>query len=155
MLYFYVGLAVIAIAGVEWMVKAWSESATGDAEVNRQIRARVMHPFELPIGGLLLGGVVIFGASQIFLSSTENAAIIWGTILGLVVFGAAIALAGQQQIKRGTILAVVVIGALLLLALGIFGAVSGWQPVEKEEAQRSSVVSPYSEGAASTLGVAK
>ena len=36
---------------VEWAVRAWADRATGDPEVNRAIRNRLMYPIEIPVVG--------------------------------------------------------------------------------------------------------
>ena len=41
---FAIGCIGLAIAGVEWTVKAWSERATGDAVRNSELRDHLMNP---------------------------------------------------------------------------------------------------------------
>ena len=38
---------------IEWAVQAWADRATGDPEVNRTIRNRLMYPIEIPVGAVL------------------------------------------------------------------------------------------------------
>ena len=47
------GVIVGIVVLLEWMVSAWSERATGDPEVNRRIRNRVMNPIEIPLFGAI------------------------------------------------------------------------------------------------------
>ena len=44
---------VLGAVAIEWTMQAWSDRATGDPAVNREIRNRVMLPIEVPVAGAL------------------------------------------------------------------------------------------------------
>src|SRR5699024_9901519 len=48
---FVIGGFLLGIVIVEWTVRAWSERATGDGELNRALRATILLPFEYPAFG--------------------------------------------------------------------------------------------------------
>src|SRR5688572_8721478 len=41
---FVLGIVILAIVGVEWMMQAWADRATGDPAVKRELRIRIMAP---------------------------------------------------------------------------------------------------------------
>ena len=46
---FVFGIIALIAAAVEWMVQAWSERASADAEFNAEVRERIAHPVEFPV----------------------------------------------------------------------------------------------------------
>ena len=50
--------AILAIVAIEWMLSAWADRATGDHEVNEQLRRELFGPIELPV--VALAGVTAF-----------------------------------------------------------------------------------------------
>jgi hypothetical protein len=69
---FIAGILVLAAVLVEWMVLAWSDRATGDPATNAALRDRLMRPLEYPIASFLAVGVVLFGFSRLFLTTSEQ-----------------------------------------------------------------------------------
>lgn len=139
---FSIGAAALVIAMVEWAIKSWSERATGDPEVNRIIRNRLMYPVELPTAGLLLAAIVVYCFSRILLTADKNGALIIAIVLGLLIFTAAVGIGTRPQIRRGVLVATLILGAVLVLTVGIVGAVRGESEVEHEggEAHASALV---------------
>ena len=72
-LYFVLGGVVLVAALAEWMVQAWSESASDDVEHNDFARRRLLHPIEFPVIATLGLGVVIFSFSRIMLAISKSA----------------------------------------------------------------------------------
>lgn len=130
---FIAGLAIVGIAMIEWTVKAWSEQATGDPEVNRLIRKRLMHPVELPVAGLLIALVAAVSISQVFLTSSKTAAWVVASILAATVLVGAVMLSLMPEMKRSILVGVAVAVSVLVIGLGIFGAVRGAREFEKHE----------------------
>ena len=124
-LLFYIGLAMAVIAAIEWTVKTWSEQATGDPEVNNVIRARLMHPLELPVAGVILIAIVVFCFSRILLGSSEEGSIVWAIVLGALILGVGASLGSSRRVRRGVIVTVLLLAGLVVIGLGILGAVRG------------------------------
>jgi cadmium resistance protein CadD (predicted permease) len=122
---FVVGCVIAVIAGAEWAVQTWSETATGDPEVNRTIRRRLMHPLEIPIGGAIGIGVVIFCLSRVFLATAGVGAMVVALALAAVVLVGAQILSLQPQVRRGAAVWSVVLFAIAVVALGVSGAIAG------------------------------
>ena len=122
---FVIGLVALGVVLIEWTVQAWADHATGDPATNRQIRNRLMNPIEFPAAGLLAIGVVVAAFSRLFLSLSSDAAV-W---VGVGITGAIIVLgfffASRPRISANVIVGVLLIAALVVIGLGIGGAVSG------------------------------
>lgn len=122
--YFYLGLAVLFVAGLMWLVQAWSDRATGDPEANRIIRTRVAGPFEVPMLSLLGFAVMALAMSRVFLAASVNGAVIAGTIVTLIIFGGAVILA-NVEVKPSILRGLLALGAVAVLAGGIAAAAIG------------------------------
>lgn len=128
--FFILGLAVLFVVGLQWVVLAWSDRATGDPEVNEVIRRRVLGPIEIPMMACLAIAVVAIAISRVFLASGKIGAVVAGSIVAIVVFFGAVALS-KIDLKRNALNGIVAIGAVLVLAGGIIGAAIG--PAEHGE----------------------
>lgn len=134
------GIAVLAVVGLEWTVLAWSERATGDDDVNNVIRTRTIGPLEVPMLATLGIAVVVIGISRVLLAVSAAAATAVASIVAVAVFGAAIAIA-KSRAPRSVITGVVAVGALAVLSGGIVGAVVG----EREIVHHSEEGEPHGE----------
>ncbi len=123
--FLYLGVAVFFVVLIQWMVHAWSDRASGDPEVNRVIRQRVIGPIEVPLMATLGVAVVVLGISRIFLAAPSKVwSVVAGTIITVILFGAAVLLS-KVQVKRSVMSAIIVVGAFAVLAGGIVGAAVG------------------------------
>lgn len=150
-LLFAIGCLALVICGVEWTVKDWSERATGDAEVNALLRNQLMAPFELPVSGLVLIGIVAYCFSRILLASSEHMAITVATAAGALIFIVAVIIGTRQQIRRNAIVGALIVGAIAVLTLGIWGAVAGEHKEEKKTEHAGPGVTPGPNSSSNSL----
>lgn len=131
-LLFVLGIVLVVVAIVEWAVSAWADRATGDPEVNRAIRNRLMSPIEIPVAAVLVIGFIVVGLSRLLLAVSPHVAVAIGTaILVLIVAGAVLAMSRPQ--KAGTIITVLLlIGGLAVVGAGIGGIVAGARDFHEE-----------------------
>lgn len=122
---FVLGIIILVISAVMWTVEAWAAQATGDVAVNREIRNRFIRPLEIPVGSLLIAGLVVFSMSRLLLALSKNGAWIAALLFAALFFGTAILLSAKPQLKRSVVAAVVVVGFALVIGVGIYGAVKG------------------------------
>ena len=59
---FLAGIFLLAAVTIEWMVRAWSDRASADAEYNQSLRDQVLRPLEYPLFALLGGAVIVSGS---------------------------------------------------------------------------------------------
>lgn len=130
--FFILGVAVLAIVLLEWVILAWSDSATGDPTVNSAIRERVIGPLEVPLMASLGIAVFILGVSRVLLAVPEAGSVAVAAIVAAVIFLSCIALA-KTRVSRAVISGVIALGALAVLAGGIVGAVVGEREIGHHE----------------------
>jgi hypothetical protein len=122
---FVIGLVALGVVFVEWAVQAWADRATGDPAINRQIRNRLMNPIEFPAAGLLAIGVVVASFSRLFLSLSADGAVWVGiSIAGLIILSGFF-FASRPRVSANVIVGVLLLAALVVIGVGIAGAVSG------------------------------
>jgi hypothetical protein len=132
---FTIGCVMAAIVAVEWTVSNWAEQATADAEVNRRVRNRLMLPVEIPVGGTILVLAVVFCLSRILLAVSKNGAWIIASILALGIFGIAVAMGARPQARRSFVVGALFVCALVILGLGIGGAIAGPRDFEEHHSE--------------------
>jgi hypothetical protein len=76
-----------------------------------------MHPFEYPIAGALLAGVVIISFSRVMLSLTISVATIAFSVVAAIIFIGALILAAQPSVRRS-----LMAGLVALLGVGLIGS---------------------------------
>jgi hypothetical protein len=136
---FVIGLVVLGAVLVEWAVQAWADRATGDPETNRQIRNRLMNPIEFPAAGLLGIGVVVASFSRLFLSLSSDDAVWVGISIAGIIILAGFFFASRPRISANVVVGVLLVAALVVIGLGIVGAVSGQREFHELGAEGTTV----------------
>lgn len=123
--YFIFGIVVVLAALTEWLVQAWSESASDDAAHNDSARRRLLHPIEFPVIATLGLGVIIFAFSRIMLAISKSAGAVAFMVLSSLVLlvGAIVAL--RPALKSAIVSGICVVGAIGIVAGGIAGQGAG------------------------------
>lgn len=135
--FFVAGLIALGAVAIEWTIQAWSERATGDPAVNREIRNRIMLPFEVPIAGALVVAIVIVGYSRVFLAVSKENAVWVALAVAAVIFVVGTILAAQSRIRTDLVAGLLVLGAVVTIGLGIASAVSGERDFEHHGEEHS------------------
>lgn len=129
------GVALLAIAAVEWMIKAWSERATPDAATNAEYRGRILQPVEVPLASALIIGVVAVAISRLLLAIPKSAAVYVIIVLAAVIFAGANLLASRPELKGRVLGVVVFLSILSIIAAGIAGGVAGQREIEEHHGE--------------------
>jgi hypothetical protein len=136
---FVIGLVALGVVLVEWAVQTWADHATGDPATNRQIRNRLMNPIEFPAAGLLAIGGVVAAFSRLFLSLSADGAVWVGiSIAGLIILGGFF-FASRPRISTNVVVGVLLLAAVVVIGLGIGGAVSGQREFHEPGAEGTTV----------------
>ena len=133
-LLFLFGVILGIVVLLEWMVSSWAERATGDADVNRRIRNRMMNPIEIPLFGAIGVAVLVLCVSRVLLAVSETGAPIFAMGVAIVVLAAGTAYATAPRAGRTIVAILCVLGGLGVLAGGVIGAAEGSRNYEKKEA---------------------
>jgi hypothetical protein len=126
----YLGLLLVVAAGIEWMVQAWSERATGDPARNRELRNRIMFPFEIPVLAAAVIAVVIIAFSRVLLAVPKAGSTIFAIVVAALILAAAFLVTSRPRLSSSLVTGVVVLGAVGLLAGGVIGGVAGEREFE-------------------------
>lgn len=133
----WVGIGIIGLVTAEWLVQGWAERASVDPEFNRQLRHRLMLPFEIPALGLLVIGGFLIALSRVLLAVPENGSRIVAIVVAVVILGLAFLIAYRPKLSSNVLAVVLAIGVVALLAAGIAGGIAG-QREEHPEPSTSS-----------------
>lgn len=128
---FIIGFFVLLGVLIEWMVLAWSDRATGDPEVNRLVRARVMGPFEVPIAGFLVVAGAVVAFSRLLLTSSELGAVAVAIVLGIAILGVGTLIAAKPKLSPNIVAGVLALSALGIVAAGVLSAARGERLIER------------------------
>ena len=135
-----IGLVGLAIVTVEWAVQAWSDRATGDPEVNRGIRNRMMYPIEIPGVAILGIGVFVLSISRLLLALPVGGAYVIFGVVPALVLGVGWLIAARPRVNPSLVAALLLVGAVALLAGGVYGAVHGERKFEEEHTKEGGLV---------------
>ncbi len=141
---FVVGALGVLVVTLEWMVTTWSERATGDAEVNRRIRNRLMLPIEIPVFGALGILVLVVSISRILLAVSVDGSWIFAIVLASVIMGGGFVFAYRPNVSRNLVAGVLVVVGLAVIGGGIVAAASGTRSIHPHEEEHE--LEPAGEG---------
>jgi len=122
---FRVGVCLLFAMLGQWLIKNWSDRASSDATYNEKVRAWVVHPLEIPVGGALLLAVIVLSFSRIMLSlSKESGLIVFSVMAALILtFGSMVSI--RRGASRRVIGAVAGLVMVALSGTGIALALDG------------------------------
>lgn len=127
---FVAGIVVMVLSGIEWMMDAWADRATGDPVANKALRDQVMAPFEIPVGGALGVAVMALAASRIFLTVSKDGAVAAAGVISVIIFGLGILYAAKPKMNKNVMAGLVLATGLLVVGGGIVAAVQGEREIE-------------------------
>ncbi len=122
---FVVGLALTSISAISWTMDAWADRATGDSVANRALRNRVMAPFEIPIAGAGLIGVMVLAISRILLNASPNGAVFFASALAVVILALGTLYAAKPDLNKKIIPSLVLVAVAAVLVGGVLAAIDG------------------------------
>jgi hypothetical protein len=141
----YAGFALLGATAVVWTVRAWAERATGDAEVNLQIYARIIDPLRVPILGALIIGVGVIGVSRVLLALPDKTlSTIFFGVLSVVFFAGVLVVAFMPRIARPLSRVLLAVTAVGVLVGGVWGIAAGEREIEPHGPGHGSEVEEHS-----------
>lgn len=129
----YLGLLLVAAAGIEWMVQAWAERATADPAHNQSLRNRLMYPIEIPVVAAAAMALVVIAFSRVLLAVSKVGSTVVAMVVAAAILGAAFLLTSRPRLSSSLLTVVVGLGVVGLLGGGIVGAVAGEREFEVHE----------------------
>jgi hypothetical protein len=134
---FILGAVVAGLVGIEWLVQAWADRATGDPEANRQIRNRFMQPIEFPAIAVIGIVVAVLAFSRVLLALPKSGSTLIAIVVAILVLTVAFLLAAKPRLSRSLVAGLAVIAAVAVLAGGIVAAAVGERDFEKHTEEHS------------------
>ena len=122
---FTIGMVGLACCLVEWAVRAWSDRATGDPEVNQSIRNRFMQPVEIPALAVIGIAGLVLAVSRILLALPKvGSYLVFGLVpVAILTVGALIVM--RPQLSKSVIAGLLLFGGIAILAGGVVAAIAG------------------------------
>lgn len=136
---FLAGLVVVGIVTVEWMVQAWADRATGDPDVNRTLRNRVMFPIEIPAIAVIAIGLTVLGVSRVLIAMPKAGATVVAIVVASAILAVAALLSSRPRVSANLVAALAVVGALAVAVGGVVGAVAGPAELEHHDEDEGDV----------------
>ncbi len=152
---FVIGFVGLAIATTEWAVRAWSDRATGDPEVNRAIRNRFMYPVEIPgIAVLGIAGFVL-AISRILLAVPKLGSYLVFGLVPIIILGIGALVVLKPKLSQSVVAGLLLVGGMALLAGGVVAAAAGeHKPDEKKsESKGETGMAPLPAPSATVISV--
>jgi hypothetical protein len=144
---FIVGCFVLLGVLVEWMVLAWSDHATGDPVTNRELRRRMMAPFEVPLAGFIVVAGCVLAFSRLLLTSTAFSAVWVAAGLGIIILAVGVLLATKPKLSSSVVAGVLTVAALSVITAGVVSAARGERSIEphadEHGEEEGTGLSPY------------
>ncbi|QXC59488.1 hypothetical protein KSP35_13905 [Aquihabitans sp. G128] len=136
-LMFTIGLIGLIITTVEWAVRAWSDRATGDAEVNRTIRNRFMYPVEIPALAVIGVGGLVLAISRVLLALPKYGSYAVFGLVPVLVFLVGLLIVNKPKLSQSVIAGLLLVGGVALLAGGVAAAIHGERKHAEEHEEKS------------------
>lgn len=122
---FALGMLGIFIVTVEWAVRAWSDRATGDPAVNRDIRNRLMYPVEVPVMGVLGIALMVLAVSRILLALPKIGSYLVFGLVPVLLLAVGTLIVMKPKLSQSVVAGLLLAGGLALLAGGVAAAIAG------------------------------
>lgn len=117
--FWIIGLAILAVAAVEWALSDWADRSTADARTNAALRDRVGASMEIPVVSLAIAGAFALAVSRMLLWATGNLAVVIAGVASVIILAVALLGVFRPQIGRKTMGSIVGLVAVATIVLGI------------------------------------
>jgi hypothetical protein len=139
---FGIGCLVLLAVLIEWMVLAWSDHATGDADTNQVVRRRLLAPFEVPLAGFLVAAGSVVAISRVLLTSSELGAVAVACVFGVIVLVLGTLIATRPSLPPNVVAGVLSVVAIAVIAIGVASAARGERFIEHHEEEHTEEGEP-------------
>lgn len=148
---FALGMAGLFIVTVEWAVRAWSDRATGDPEVNRGIRNRFMYPVEVPVMAVLGIALMVLAVSRILLALPKFGSYLVFGLVPVLLLAVGSLIVMKPKLSQSVVAGLLLAGGIALLAGGVAAAIAGEREHHSDEEHHSGEEGLAPSGAAHTF----
>lgn len=129
---FYLGLALLLVAAGGWLGQAFSEHPLATPRLGDRVSRRTTSPFTYPVLGVLLGAVIALSVSRLYLTITEEAAIVVSGLVATVLFVGCLILASGRNTGRRLTGGLAGLALVSVIGAGAASAARGEREIEHE-----------------------
>ena len=122
---FVVGCVGIGLAGLMWVVRDWAETATGDHDVNEEVRETFIFGLEVPLIAVVTIGAVAMSISRILLNASRLEAVAVAGLIAAGIFILGTLIAYVPKLNKNALGAIVIACVLVVIGMGVVSAASG------------------------------
>lgn len=127
---FYLATAVLLAAACGWVGQLFTEHPLATARLGDRVSRRATSPFTYPVLAVLLGAVVAISISKLYLTITEQAAIVVSAVVATVLFLGCLALASGRNVGRRLTAGMAGLALVSVVGAGAASAVRGERTIE-------------------------
>ncbi|HUQ40426.1 MAG TPA: cytochrome c oxidase subunit 4 [Acidimicrobiales bacterium] len=127
-----VGSGLLAVATVVfvlcllgWLAQSLAEHRLWDNSQAQRLADRLLVPVGLPIGVVLLVGVIVISLSRVLLALPKTGSTVLALAAAVVILAACTLVAARPQLGSGALIGLAMFAAVSTIAGGIAGAVAG------------------------------
>ncbi len=127
---FYLGVALLAVAAGGWLSQAFVEHPLVTRRLADRVSRRTTSPFTYPVLAVLLGAVVAISISRLYLTITEQAAIVVSALVATVLFLGCLVLASGRNVSRRLTGGLAGLALVSVVGVGAASAARGERVIE-------------------------
>lgn len=145
---FYLAVALLFVGACGWLGQAFTEHPLATARMGDRVSRRTTSPFTYPVMAVLLGAVVAVSVSRLYLTLTEEGAIIVSGLVATVLFVGCLVLANGGNAGRRLTAGLAGIALVSVVGAGAASAARGERLIEHHEGGEITEVELSAEGIA-------
>lgn len=116
---FVVGVGLFVGSGIEWAIQNWANRASADAEFNEFVRARAISALEYPGLATVVGAIIAFSFSRVFLGISKESGPILFIVGAAFILAVGVALAYKPSFRGKPAIATILAGVLVIVVAGV------------------------------------
>ena len=129
---FVLGLILLMAGLAEWLVQAWSERASSERDHNAEVRARILHPVEMPAAAAIGLGIVIYAFSRVMLGvPSKTSTIVAFSVVATVVLAVGAFIGSKRTISAPAMTGGFAIAAVVLVSGGAVAGLNGEREIKE------------------------
>ncbi len=125
------GVALLAMGAGGWLGQTIQEHPTYTSRFGDRVEGRVVGPFGYPVLAIAFGAALVISVSRLYLSVSENAAIVVSGVFAAALFLICLVAANGADIGRRLTGALGALAAVAVVSSGVVGAAQGERTIEK------------------------
>lgn len=129
---FMLGVILLIAGTAEWMLQAWAERASSDANHNREVRGRLAYTAEMPAAAAIGLGIIIYAFSRVMLGVPSKAStIVAFSVVAAVVLAVGAFVGSNRRISAPKLTGLFAVAGVVLVSGGAVAGLNGEREIEE------------------------